>query len=266
MKYDSAEIKQIVYDTGASLCGIGTLDIYDDEIPECDPKMILPNAKCIIGIGFAKPKSLYMMMENKSKYYPYTTLGVKFLHNEMATVSLLKTARYIEDNGYYACIQRTIPNIHIKGDKSVDPEITGTFEFIHTEPVAKGKPSPDVIIDFTKAAKACGLGHKGLHGKVINDKYGPFMSYVFIITDMPLKTDDIYNVNHCRECEKCVSTCPDSAISKSTGLDTLECAVYYKQGKDSNNLPIVKGSYVPCLCGKPCEIECYKHILGVNEL
>ena len=47
-------IKQKARELGATICGIG--NIYEETNPQRDPKMILPNAKCIIGFGFAVPK------------------------------------------------------------------------------------------------------------------------------------------------------------------------------------------------------------------
>ena len=52
---------------------------------------------------------------------------------------------------------------------------------------------PDVIIDFGKAARACGLGETGLSGRIINKKYGPFMRYCFIIY-----CTNTSNINHIR--------------------------------------------------------------------
>ena len=31
-------------------------------------------------------------------------------------------------------------------------------------------------------------------------------------------------------------------------------------------LPSRSTGYAPCICGKKCDIACYKHIMGVTEL
>ena len=179
----SAEIKAKAKELGATICGIGK--VYAEENPQKDPRMILPNAKCIIGFGFAVPKGLYKAMDNGNQYYTYTTMGVKYIDEEMAEIFLLKIGGMIENHGYDACLQKAIPNLRIKGDKTTNPEVVDTYELIHAEPVAPGKPAPDVIIDFGKAAKACGIGEMGMSGKIINKQYGPFMRYCYIITDAP---------------------------------------------------------------------------------
>jgi epoxyqueuosine reductase QueG len=289
-------IKQKAKELGATICGIGKA--YDEPNPQRDPKSILPNAKCIIGFGFAVPKGLYKAMDTGNQYYTYTTMGVKYIDEEMAEIFLLKIGGMIENEGYDACLQKAIPNLRIKGDKTTNPEVLDTYELIHAEAVEEGKPVPDVIIDFGKAAKACGLGEMGLNGKIINKEHGPFMRYCFIITDAPLEVDDVKEENICDKCGACIEACPGNAVSEA-GLDTWQCSVYYKGAHKSNPfitekflkdhpereailngekrfdaesareiyeemnfLPNTQWGYSPCLCGRKCDIACYKHIVG----
>lgn len=293
---NSETIKKKARELGATVCGIGK--IYDEENPQKDPKMILPNAKCIIGFGFLVPKAIYKAMDSKNQYYTYTSLGVKYIDEEMAEIFLLKMGGMIENEGYDACLQKAIPNLRIKGDKTTNPEVVDTYELIHAEAVEPGKPVPDVIIDFGKAARACGLGDVGLNGKIINKKFGPFMRYCFIITDAPLECDEPQKEAVCDKCGECIKACVGNAISQN-GLDTWQCAVYYKGAHKSNPfiteeflknnpererilngekrftaesareifkemdfLPNTQWGYAPCLCGRKCDIACYKHLKG----
>ena len=289
-------IKKKAKELGATVSGIGR--VYDEENPQRDPKSILPNAKAIIGFGFAVPKGIYMAMDRGTQYYTYTSLGVKYFDEEMAEIFLLKIGGMIENEGYDACLQKSVPNLRIKGDKTTNPEVFDTYELIHAEAVEAGKPAPDVIIDFGKAAKACGLGEMGLSGKIINKKYGPFMRYCFIITDMPLEFDQELTESVCDKCGACIKACPGNAIDVN-GLDTWQCSVYYKGAHKSNPfiteeflkdnpereailngdkrfdaesareiykkmdfLPNTQWGYAPCLCGRKCDIACYKHLKG----
>ena len=290
------KVKQKAKELGATVCGIG--HVYAEENPQRDPKMILPNAKCIIGFGFAIPKGLYKSMDIGTQYYTYTTMGVKYFDEEMAEIFLLKIGGIIEDEGYDACLQKAIPNLRIQGDKSTNPEVLDTYELIHADAVEDGKPVPDIIIDFGKASKACGLGEMGLNGKIINKKYGPFMRYCFIITDAPLECDNALTESVCDKCGACIEACPGNVVSKN-GLDTWQCSVYYKGAhksnpfitddflkgnpereailsgekrfnaesareiyKEMNFLPNTQWGYAPCLCGRKCDIACYKHLKG----
>ena len=289
-------IKEKARSLGATVCGIGK--VYEEENPGRDPKMILPRAKAIIGFGFAIPKGLFMAMDESTQYYTYTTLGVKYLDEEYAEIFLLKMGAMIENEGYDACLQKAIPNLRIKGDKTTNPEVVDTYELIHAVPVAEGKPTPDVIIDFGKAAKSCGIGEVGMSGKIINKKYGPFMRYCFIITDAPLELDAELTESVCDGCGECMKACPGKAIDEN-GLDTWQCSVYYKGAHKSNPfitdeflkddpereailngekrfdaesarkiygelkfLPNTQWGYSPCLCGRKCDVACYKHLKG----
>lgn len=292
----SALVKERAKELGAAVCGIGK--VYEEKDPQRDPKMILPNAKCIIGFGFPVPKGLYKAMQVGNQYYTYTTLGVKYIDEELAEIFLLKIGGMIENFGYDACLQKTIPNLRMKGDKSTNPEVMDTYELIHAEAVEKGKPVPEVIIDFGKAAKACGIGEMGMSGRIVNKKYGPFMRYCFIITDAPLKCDEELMDPVCDHCGACQNACPGHAISEE-GLDTWQCSVYYKGAHKSNPfmkdeflkdrpdkeeilngkkrfdaqsardiykemkfLPNTQWGYSACICGKKCDIACYEHLVG----
>ena len=292
----SEAIKQRARELGAAVCGIGS--VYEEPDPQRDPYSILPKAKCIIGFGFPVPKGLYKAMDLGNQYYTYASIGVKYVDEEMAEIFLLKMGAMIEDEGYDACLQKAIPNLRIKGDKSTNPEVKDTYELIHAVPVAPGKPVPDVIIDFGKAAKACGLGEMGMNGKIINRKYGPFMRYCFIITDAPLEPDEPLKESICDKCGACAAACPGNAVTEA-GLDTWQCSVYYKGAHKSNPfmtedflkdhpereailngekrfdaesaralyphlnfLPNTNWGYSPCLCGRKCDIACYRHLVG----
>ena len=292
----SESIKEKAKQLGAAVCGIGK--VYEEKDPQRDPKSILPNAKCIIGFGFPVPKGLYKAMANGNQHYAYTTLGVKYIDEEMAEIFLLKIGGMIENHGYDACLQKAIPNLRIKGDKTTNPEVVDTYELIHAEPVAPGKPAPDVIIDFGKAAKACGIGERGLSGKILNAKYGPYIRYCFIITDAPLEVDEPVTSPICDGCGACMKACPGNAIGTG-GLDTWQCSVYYKGAHKSNPfmtdeflkgdpnreailngefrfdavsarelypkmnfLPDTQWGYSACLCGRACDYACYNHLIG----
>ena len=292
-------IKEKAIEFGATVCGIGK--VYDEPDKQRDPKMILPNAKSIIGFGFAVPKGLYKAMEEKRQYYTYTTEGVKYIDDEFALIFLFKIGNLIENAGYDACLQRSVPGLRVKGDKTTNPEVLDTFELI-SDPVEDGKPAPDVIIDFGKAAKACGLGERGLNGKIISKEHGPYMRWCFIITDAPLETDEPLTETLCDKCGACIKACPGKAISED-GLDTWQCAVYYKGAHKSNPfmtedflagdperelvingekrfdaesaramykkmnfLPNTQSGYAPCLCGKKCDIACYNHLKEIKKI
>lgn len=289
-------IKEKAKELGAGVCGIGDIKYFIGDDPQHNPLSILPNAKCVIGFGLPVPKGLYMAMSEQRQYFNYTNLGVKYTDESFAEIFLLKMGAMIEDAGYDSCLQRYVPGFKVKGDKSTNPEVTRIYELQFASPVAEGKPVPDVIIDYNKAAVVCGLGSVGLHGRVIAPKYGSFMRWVFIITDMPLDCDEPFKDELCDKCGKCLSACPGKAISEK-GVDSWQCSVYYRGAHKSNPfmgedflkdhpereaiingekrfdkesaeaiynelnfLPKTHFGYLACLCGKSCETVCYQHL------
>lgn len=295
-------IKQKAKEFGATICGVGNPELFKNDDPQRNPYSILPNAKSIIGFGIKVPRGLYNAMDIKSQYYNYTNLGVKYIDESFAEIFLLKMGRIIENAGYDACLQRFIPGFKIQGDKSMNPEVSKIYELQFASAVEEGKPVPDVIIDYNKAAVVCGLGSIGLHNKVITPKYGTYMRFVFIITDMELEFDKPFEEDLCDKCGECLRACPGKAIDKN-GVDTWQCSVYYRGAHKSNPfitddflkdhperdailngekrfdkesaieiydkikiLPNTHFGYVPCLCGKSCETVCYKHLKEVGRI
>ena len=294
-------IKEKAKELGAVMCGIGDVSLFKDVDPQHNPLSILPNAKCVIGCALRVPKGFYKTMENKSQYYTYTSMGVKYIDETFAEIFLLKLGGMIEDAGYDACLQRNVPGMKVKGDETTNPEVKNIYQLVHASAVEEGKPAPEVIIDTDRAAYACGLGQVGLHGKVIAPKYGTFLRFVYIVTDAPLACDKPFEKNLCDGCGECLKACPGHAIKEGEGLDTWQCSVYYRGAHKSNPfmkedflkdhpereaiingdkqfdkesaralypdlrfLPETHFGYVPCLCGKSCEVVCAKHLKEVS--
>lgn len=292
-------IKHKAKELGATVCGIGDVNLMRDEPPQQNPFCILPKAKTILGFGIRIPKALYKAMDEKRQFNNFTSIGVKYIDETFAEIFLLRMGAIIENEGYDACLQRSIPGFKIKGDKSTNPEVKETYELQYASAVAPDKPVPDVIINTDKAAEICGLGKRGIHGRVITPEYGTFMRFVFIITDLALEYDAPFTQQLCDGCLECVKACPGHAIHKNGIVDTWQCSVYYKGAgidnpfmsdkvfqKDADRKAILNGEkrfdpesakkiksemsflpnthfgYVPCLCGRKCEIVCRKHLNG----
>jgi len=289
-------IKQKAIEYGAAAVGIADIACFDGVPAQRDPKQILPNARCVIGCAIRVPRALYTAMEQRKQFYQYAQTGVKYIDEDLSELLLLKLGGFIENEGYDACLQRNVSNLKIQGDHTTNPEVAGTYELVHAEPVAPGKPVPEIIMDFNFAAQMCGLGAVGRSGHLIAPKLGPFLRLVFIITDAPLECDAPFAGNLCDQCGACEAACPGHAID-AAGLDTWQCAVYYRGAHKSNPfqspdflaghpnreailegtarfdsesaqaiypqmdfLPSRRTGYVPCLCGKACDTACYHHL------
>ena len=282
----SSYIKEKARQFGADLCGIGDISLFEGCDPQRDPRKICPKAKTVIGFAFRVPKGLYAGMEHGNQFLNYTQLGVKYIDEQLAEMFLLRLAGIIEN----------------EGDKTQNSEVVDTYELIHASPVAPGLPPPDVILDFPRAAQICGIGCVGVSGSLLTKQFGPFVRLAFIVTDAPLEPDAPFTDDRCDGCMECAKACPGNCIDE-TSKDTWSCSVYYRGAHESNPYitddflrehpqreAIVKGEmrfdaesaraiypemdflpsrrtgYAPCICGKKCDIACYKHIMGVTEL
>ncbi|MBO5760962.1 MAG: 4Fe-4S binding protein [Lentisphaeria bacterium] len=289
-------IKEKARELGAVATGIGDVELFKGVDPRRDPKMILPNAKCVIGFLFRVPRALYRTMEEGKQFMQYTQLGVKYIDEDLAEIFLFKIGSMIENAGYDACLQRNISNLRIKGDHSTNPEVVDTYELAHAEAVSPNKPAPEIIMDFNFAAKVCGLGAVGDSGHLIAPGVGPFLRMAFIVTDAPLECDAPFPESLCDHCGKCKEVCPGKAIDDD-GVDSWQCAVYYRGAhgtnpfmekdflmddpekeailsgnkrfdrqsareiyKKINFLPSKTTGYIPCICGKACDMACYRHL------
>jgi len=290
-------IKEKAMELGASLVGIGDISLFEGTILQRDPRQILPNAKCVIGVAFRVPSALYDTMHDKTQFFTYTQMGVKYIDEELSEILLLKMGAFIENEGYDACLQRNVSNLKIKGDKTTNPEVVGTYELVFVESVGSGKPAPEIIMDFNQAGKICGLGDAGMSGHFLTKEFGPYVRLLFIVTDAPLECDKPFDGQICDRCGKCVSACPGYAISPDGGLDTWQCSVYYRGAHKSNPfmtdeflkgdperedivngrkrfdaesakaiypklnfLPCRPTCYSPCICGKACDYVCHEHL------
>ncbi|MBP5181588.1 MAG: 4Fe-4S binding protein [Lentisphaeria bacterium] len=293
---DAKLIKEKALEYGAAAVGIGDIALFEGVSPQRDPKMILPDAKCIIGFLFRVPRALYRTMNEHTQFMQYTQIGVKYIDEDLSEIFLLKMGALIENEGYDACLQRNISNLRIKGDHTTNPELSDTYELVNAEAVSPGKPVPDVIIDFHQAAAICGLGKVGDSGHLIAPGLGPFLRMAFIVTDAPLACDPPFGETLCDHCGKCASSCPGKAISGNK-VDSWQCAVYYRGAHKSNPfmtkeflendperekvlagekrfdresareiykkidfLPIRSTGYIPCICGRACDTACYRHL------
>ena len=297
-------ILQKALEYGADLAGIGDAALLRDEPPERSPFSFLPHARSILGFAFRVPRALYEVAERGYQFVNLTSLGVKVIDEELSEIFLLKMARLIENEGYDACVQRRVSNLKAKGDKTQNPEVTDTYELSLAEPVAPSRPAPEVILDFTKAAKICGLGCEGKSGSILTPRFGPFQRFVFLVTSMPFEQyDPPFEGDLCDGCMACARACPGHAIDEG-GRDSWQCSVYYRGAHRSNPymndtvlaahpereailsgekrfdaisaravypelagfLPSHLTGYAPALCGRACDLACWRHLKEAGKL
>lgn len=93
-----------------------------------------------------------------------------------------------------------------------------------------------VDIPLKTSAVRCGVGVQGKSTLLISPDYGPRVKLIAVLTDAVLETDSPYEVDLCRDCDKCIKVCPTKAIEPYR-LNITQCLVYSSESPDSSDVP-----------------------------
>jgi len=234
----SNEIKDFALKNGADLVGIGTMERFEGTVPEKDPRFIAPKAKSIIGLGFRVLRGSLRGIEEGTHFYQFPEMGIVHIDEVHAPTVLRRVACLLEDNGFEGVVQRSVPDRRRGEDPGTNPEHLPVFKINSSEPVAPGKPAPDVLMDFNQAAYFCGMGKIGFGNFFLTPRFGPFQRFAFILTDAELEADPLSQDNLCDKCGKCIAACPGNAINESGTLDEWQCTAY-RMGADLKTNPFL---------------------------
>ena len=250
---------------------------------------LMPEVKTVIGLGFRVLRGCYRGIEEGTCFYQYTTMGVENMEETVMPMSLLRVSALLEEEGYLAFPQRRHQQIMAE-ENSVNPEVYYILTY-------RGV-TEECQMNFEDAAVKCGLGERGLHGSILCDEFGPFLRYVFILTDAELEATPMYEPHLCDGCGACVKSCPGHAIAENGTVDRWRCAVYYCGANGTRNpfmapgayddlddrIAIIAGEadisidrakqiidrtifypgcahgYPSSICGRACDIGCYCHL------
>ena len=250
---------------------------------------VFPETKTVIGLGFRVLRGAYRTVEEGTTYYQYTTMGVENLEETVMPMALINVSNLIEEYGYVAIPQRRNQLIMNSTD-GTNPEM----DYID---VMRGIEAENQI-DFLNTAVMCGLGERSMISTLLTPEFGPFIRYVFILTDAEIEGSPLLSASLCDRCGECIKACPGGAISDGGALDSWRCAVYYNGACGSKNpflppnaymelenrLDIINGTakfdregameilnathfYPPAkhfyrvsMCGRACDRACYIHL------
>lgn len=192
---NSEKIKKNIYNLGADVCGISSVERFEKAPEGYHPKDILADACSVIVVGKQFLKGSF-----KSKSYAaYTLMRNQLIQIiDQITVSL---SFVIEDNGYIAV---PVP--------SSEP-----YEYWDTE-----RRHGRGIISLKHSAQLAGIGSIGKNTLLINEKYGNRLWLGGVVTNLKLEPDPLTK-NFCLEnCRICIDACPQSALNGVT-IDQRKC-------------------------------------------
>jgi len=183
-------IKKIVFDEGADLCGVASVDRFSGAPEGFNPKDIYDKTQSVL--VFSKRLPVESLFAQSCVPYTHTnSLVTQIVDNLTFTLSIR-----FED----LCIK----NVPIHSD---DP-----YEYFDTER-ARGQG----ILSMRHAGYLAGLGVLVKNTLLINEKYGNMIQIGALLLDIPLESDELADYFECPAgCELCMDACPVNALDGTT--------------------------------------------------
>ena len=220
----SKEIKEYGKKCGADLVGITSMDRFEGLPKEMDPRLIFPEAKSMIVMGFRIFRGVFRGIEEGTFFTAYSVMGYEATRWVFQPVVLWNFTKLLENEGYEAVpipdnfpwsnIDKLDPDSIGQEFIDVNPSRIGRIDGNWSKPVSSEKPAPDIFFQLKVAAFCAGLGEIGYSGIFLTPEFGPRQMFSAIITDAPLEPDPLFKGGLCDKCMDCVEECPVGAISK----------------------------------------------------
>ncbi|NLG04604.1 MAG: epoxyqueuosine reductase [Clostridia bacterium] len=180
------EIKQMVLNMGADLCGIASIDRFADAPNGFHPLDVLPGCKSVI--VFAKRFLAGTLKSNST--IPYTIVR-NVLSDRLDKMSVA-LCEEMEKQNIVAIPTGTI------GPSEYDAKTGRTRN----------------IVSAKHAAAAAGLGVIGKNSLLITPEYGNMVWLTVVLTEAELEADPMLENTFCsKKCHICIDACPSHAIS-----------------------------------------------------
>lgn len=189
---DSKKVKEILYSLGADLCGIASMERFDNAPAGYHPLDVFPMCKSVISFGCRFPVGTLFCKTP----IPYTRVR-NSITSKMDAIAL---DFCIEMEKYQ------IMCVPIPTNESVWDEKTQRWRS---------------IVSQKHIAQAAGLGTIGRHSLLITPEYGSMLWLGACLCSQELQPDELKE-DICDHCNLCVEACPVNALEKQD-LDQQAC-------------------------------------------
>ena len=185
------EIRAIVQNCGADVCGIASIERFKDAPAGFSPTDIYKDCKSVIAFGVALSKGLYEI----NPRLLYSHFNGEVLTSWIDIIALRASEKIEEKFGVMA--------VPVPCDSPVDYWEEETL-------TAKG------MISMKHTAVQCGLGQLGKSTLLVNPKYGNRLTIGAILLNVEMESDPI-SENICLPgCHLCEEKCPVQAIQNGS--------------------------------------------------
>lgn len=250
MKDFTTQFKDHVRAKGADLVGIAPIERFAELPKERHPASIFPEARSVVVIGKRIVRGAIRGVEEGTNFDLYDMHGRNWLNNRYLAMTTLKSAEFLEDNGWEAVPLQDLPS-------HVPP--MGI-------PVREGQPAPNVILNVNDAGVRAGLGEIGYCGFFLTPEFGPRQRFQMVLTDADLEPDALLETPVCDRCREHASFCILGAIDTAgehvvsicgkemtvAGIDYSKC-ISCKNGAAPNTLhPSGAPDRLAAICCRSC--------------
>lgn len=179
---DSMKVKEIFYALGADLCGIASIDRFEEAPKGYHPLDVMPTCKSVISFGCRFPVGTLKC----NSAVPYTRVrnSITPKMDAMALDFCIEMEKH-----HILCVP--IPTNESQWDEN-----TGRWRS---------------IISQKHAAQAAGLGTIGRHSLLITPEFGSMIWLGAVLCEQELEADKLKD-NICNNCNLCVEACPVNAL------------------------------------------------------
>lgn len=203
----SGDIKHILYEIGADLCGIASIDRFDEAPRGFHPRDVLPSCETVV--VFAK-QFLSGSLHCKTTV-PYTIIR-NVLSDRLDKMSF-QFCEIMERDGIVAVPTGTV----------------GPLEYdAKTERFRN-------IVSAKHCAAAAGLGRIGKNTLLVTPEYGNMVWLCAVLLDRAFEPDEILTGDPCPQgCSLCVDSCPVHALGEPEIKQAL-CHAYAFGGENGGD-------------------------------
>lgn len=200
---DRKKVEDFAKAAGADLFAAAGIERFEELPPDKHPRAVFPETKSVIMLGRRIPRGALRGVEEGTQFGGYSQFGLEWLDNRFLPMTTFTVSEFLEDAGWEAVPLQNLP-------KEVPPMGVS---------VAKGKPEPNVMLDFDDAAVRAGMGEIGYCGALLTPRFGPRQRLQMILTDAEITPDELLKEPVCPGPGKCEGFCPLGAYE---GHDTVK--------------------------------------------
>lgn len=182
------EVKRILYDMGADLCGVASIDRFDGAPEGFHPLDVLPSCQSVVVFAKKFPAGT---MQCKTPV-PYT-----ISRNMLADILDKMAVQFCNEMEQFGVVAAP------------------TSAISHNQLDAKAGRFRG-IVSAKHCAVAAGLGRIGKNTLVATPEYGSVVWLVAVLTDAPLEADEVLTGDPCPAgCSICIDNCPAHALGNA---------------------------------------------------